>query len=156
MRPTSKIALSWRVISYILLQIIINMLKNEHKSCFAWCSLSTAFIFEVENSIRIKKQKGNCFLMTLDSFSTLAVSQNKDVLKMGVSPFERNKKKLFRTTSQTSKSRTILGWSKRSSCLSKAISRTVASGIPSSLDCTRSRFNATIWPSFSRSRALFF
>ena len=93
MRPTSKIALSWRVISYILLQIIINMLKNEHKSCFAWCSLSTAFIFEVQNSIRIKKQKGNCFLMTLDSFSTHAVSQNKDVLKMGVSPFERNKKK---------------------------------------------------------------
>ena len=31
--------------------------------------------------------------MTLDSFSMLAVSQNKDVLKMGVSPFERNKKK---------------------------------------------------------------
>ena len=33
--------------------------------------------------------------MTLDSFSMLAVSQNKDVLKMGVSPFERNKKNCF-------------------------------------------------------------
>ena len=98
---------------------------------------------------------------------------------------------------QTSNKRTILGWSNLSSCFNKAISRTVANGIPSSdaflwflthaqtiyfyfgntfidrnisigqhkknwmligqkRSWTRSLFKATIWPSFSRSRALYF